>query len=560
MWTGHTQTPASRDQPLAIGADNTDSVNLEPVTSESGEGPGSLSVPLTVPAAYRSMSVQQLQQQILRLDLLNRINATIHRSLELETVLQTIVSEVRQFLQTDRAVIYQFQADWQGFVVVEDVAAGWQSVLGSIGQDDCFSGEYAHLYLEGRVRAVDDVVKSTLGECHINFLQRLQVQANLIVPILIGETPNPSSQERLWGLLIAHECRGPRHWLSWETEFLQQLASQAAIAIQQAELYTQVQQAAVQAQRQAEELQATLEELKSTQAQLIQSEKLSSLGQMVAGIAHEINNANTFVHANLPYASRYFEVFSRLLDCYETTALSLPSTERHQLVQAIAQILDLPEAETASPLELADLVAAELDYIQQDSAELLRSMAEGSRRIREIVLSLRNFSRLDEAGYKVVDLHPGLESTLLILQHRLQGGIQLVKQYGSLPAVPCHAGQINQVFLNLLNNAIDAVTLDASATSRTAAMITIRTWQPDPAWVVVAIADTGPGIPPAVQARMFDPFFTTKEVGQGRGLGLAIARQIVTEGHGGELRCISEPGQGTEFQVWLPVRSHPPAS
>ncbi len=438
MWTGHTQASASLDQPLAISED------AEPANPDSGMVPAPTSVPLTVPAAYRSMSVQQLQQQVQRLDLLNRINATIHRSLELETVLQTIVREVRQFLQTDRVVIYQFQADWQGIVVVEDVDAAWQSVLGSIGQDDCFSGEYAHLYLEGRVRAVNDVANSTLGECHINFLQRLQVQANLIVPILIGETTTPHPHDRLWGLLIAHECRSPRPWLSWETEFLQQLAAQAAIAIQQAELYTQVQQAAVQAQQQAEQLQATLEELKATQAQLIQSEKLSSLGQMVAGIAHEINNANTFIHANLPYASRYFEIFNRLIERYESAGLTLPPAERHQLVQAIAHILDLPEVETASPPELADLVATELDYIQQDSAELMRSMEEGSRRIREIVLSLRNFSRLDETGYKAVDLHPGIESTLLILQHRLQSGIQLIKQYESLPAVACHAGQINQ--------------------------------------------------------------------------------------------------------------------
>jgi len=548
MWTGHTQKLAAASRPLAVNSPGPTKPDITAVSTPTPDSHVTLATDQHVP-------VQQLQHQIQRMDLLNRINATIHRSLDLETVLQTIVREVRQFLQTDRAVIYQFQADWQGLVVVEAVEGGWQSVLGSIGQDDCFSGEYAHLYLEGRVRAIDDVANSTLGECHINFLQRLQVQANLIVPILIGDAPATAPQERLWGLLIAHECRGPRHWLPDETAFLQQLAAQAAIAIQQAELYTQVQEAAVQAQRQAEQLEATLEELKATQAQLIQSEKLSSLGQMVAGIAHEINNANTFVHANLPYAGRYFEVFSRLIDHYDAAGLTLPKAERETLVQAIAHILDLPEADTASPPELAALVATELDYIQQDCAQLMRSMEEGSRRIREIVLSLRNFSRLDEAGYKVVDLHQGLDSTLLIVQHRLQGNIRLVKQYEPLPPVGCHPGQINQVFLNLLNNAIDAVSLPRDTSTPTPAVITLRTWQPDPDWVVIAIADTGPGISPAVQARMFDPFFTTKDVGQGRGLGLAIARQIVTEGHGGELRCISEPGQGAEFQVWLPVQS-----
>ncbi|WP_448562358.1 GAF domain-containing sensor histidine kinase [Trichothermofontia sp.] len=552
MWTGHTQVPSSPGQPLA---GSQDPARTSPDCAVATPSPSLLYL---TPETAQPALVQQLQQQVQRLDLLNRINATIHRSLDLETVLQTIVTEVRKFLETDRVVIYQFEADWQGKVVVEAVEGGWQSVLGSIGKDDCFSGEYAHLYLGGRVRAIDDVVNSTLGDCHIRFLQRLQVQANLIVPILTGDGAPDTAHRRLWGLLIAHECRGSRHWLPSETEFLQQLAAQAAIAIQQAELYTQVQRAAVQAQRQTEQLQATLKELKATQAQLIQSEKLSSLGQMVAGIAHEINNANTFVHANLPYASRYFEVFSRLIDRYETTGLSLPAEERQTLLRAIAHILDLPEANTAFPPELAELVAAELDYIQQDCAELMRSMEEGSRRIREIVLSLRNFSRLDEAGYKVVDLHQGLESTLLIVQHRLQGRIRLVKQYEALPKVECHAGQINQVFLNLLNNAIDALTLPQAPPASSPAMITLRTWQPDPDWVAIAIADTGPGIPLEVQARMFDPFFTTKDVGQGRGLGLAIAHQIVVDGHNGELRCISEPGQGTEFQVWLPV--HPPRS
>ncbi|UZQ53960.1 ATP-binding protein [Trichothermofontia sichuanensis B231] len=550
MRTGQPQVSPSPEPELAVNQDpasaNLDCAAVTPAPAR----------PCFTPATGQLSLVQQLQQQVQRLDLLNRINATIHRSLDLATVLQTIVTEVRQFLQTDRAVIYQFEADWQGQVVVEAVEGTWQPVLGTIGRDDCFSGEYAHLYLAGRVRAIDNVATSTLGDCHIRFLQRLQVQANLIVPILVGDGSPDASHNRLWGLLIAHECRGPRHWLPCEMEFLQQLAAQAAIAIQQAELYTQVQRQAEQAQRQAEQLQAALTELKSTQAQLIQSEKLSSLGQMVAGIAHEINNANTFVHANLPYASRYFEVFSRLVDRYETVGLTLPVAERQALVHGIAEILELPEAETASPPELVDLVAAELDYIRQDCAQLMRSMEEGSRRIREIVLSLRNFSRLDEAGYKVVDLHQGLDSTLLILQHRLQQGIRLVKEYQSLPQVGCYAGQINQVFLNLLNNAIDAVTLPhEAATPPPAAVITIRTWQPDPDWVVIAIADTGPGIPLPVQARMFDPFFTTKAVGQGRGLGLAIARQIIVNGHGGELRCISEPGQGTEFQVWLPVRS-----
>ena len=456
----------------------------------------------------------EMRRQVERESLLRLITNQIRRTLDSQTVLQTVVREVRQLLHTDRVVIYKFlDTAWQGEVVVEEVIAPWHSVLGEMSQDNCFSEKYALQYQGGRVRAIHNILESGLDPCHVGFLEKLQVKANLIVPILIGS--------KLWGLLIAQECKSPRVWQTSETELLQQIADQVAIAIQQAELYAQVQAAATQSQSQADRLQATLEELQATQMQLLQSEKLSSLGQMVAGIAHEINNAITFIHANLPYAQRYAEALTQTVTLYESACSDLPKS----IAEAIAD--------------------QEVDYVREDFPKLLSSMQEGTRRIREIVLTLRNFSRLDEAERKLVDLHEGLESTLVILQHRIKGSIKIEKQYGELPRVECHAGQLNQVFLNLLGNALDA--------AGDKAQITIRTWQSADDQVTIAIQDNGPGIPTELQERIFDPFFTTKEVGQGTGLGLSICYQIVVKGHGGRIDCCSKPGQGTEFRIELPI-------
>ena len=458
----------------------------------------------------RERELAAVREQAQRESLLRLVTNQIHQTLDLGTILQTAVREVRQLLKTSRVVVYQFRADWQGEVVVEDVDSRWKSVLGDTSQDNCFSGDYARLYQEGRVRAINNIQQAGLDSCHINFLQQLQVQANLIVPIAIGS--------KLWGLLIAHECSSPRVWQTWEIQLLQQLALQMAIAIHQAELYQQAQAAVAQAQAQAEQLQATLTQLQSTQLQLIQSEKLSSLGQMVAGVAHEINNATTFIYSNLPHAQTYAQLLSKALTIYQTA---------------------YPQPPAAAALN----TNLEIDYVLADFPKLLQSMELGTKRIREIVLTLRNFSRLDEAQCKPVDLHEGIESTLVILQHRLKAGVKLDKHYGSLPLVECHAGQINQVFLNLLTNALDAAGEQAE--------ITICT-QPHLDSVRIAIRDNGPGIPLEIQSRIFDPFFTTKEIGKGTGLGLSICHQIICQGHHGQIRCISQPGQGTEFQIELP--------
>lgn len=469
-------------------------------------------------AINQAQLYRDIRQQAERESLLRLVIEQIRSTLDLNTILQTAVQGARQLLNTDRVVIYQFKENWLGIVVVEDVISPWQSVLGDMGADDCFSGEYAHLYQQGRVRVINDVDNSGLDPCHRNFLKKLQVKANLIVPIAIGE--------KLWGLLIAHECRSTRKWQPAEIRLLGQLGSQIAIAISQAELYAQVQETAAKFQAQATQLQITLEELRSAQMQLIQNEKMSSLGQMVAGIAHEINNANNFIHANLFHAREYAQTLSKALDI---CAAACP-----QAAEAIATL----NAEV------------ELDYIREDFPKMIESMQQGSERIRNIVLSLRNFSRLDESESKPVDLHEGIESTLAMLKHRLKASIEIRKQYGSLPLVECHARQINQVFFNLLDNAIDAIEENGGVGE-----IVISTAQKQPDWVTVSIRDNGIGIPAEIQERIFDPFFTTKPVGQGTGLGLSICYQTIVQGHQGRIRCISSVGKGSEFIVELPVKT-----
>lgn len=287
------------------------------------------------------------------------------------------------------------------------------------------------------------------------------------------------------------------------------------------------------------ELEVTLQELRKAQTQLIQNEKMSSLGQLVAGVAHEINNPVNFIHGNLHHANQYIQDLLELLNLYQKYAPS------------IADIQDKEEE-------------IDLDFLQEDLPKLLSSMKVGADRIREIVQSLRAFSRLDEAEVKDVDIHEGIDSTLMILHNRLRAksdhaAIQVVKDYGELPKIECYAGQLNQVFMNILSNAIDA--LDEQNLHRAAeevatnpSQITIRTRFVEGDRVSIQIIDNGPGMVEAVQQRLFDPFFTTKPVGKGTGMGMSISYQIVVDRHHGTLRCISEMGKGTEFAIEIPVQ------
>ncbi|MBD2081801.1 ATP-binding protein [Leptolyngbya sp. FACHB-17] len=274
------------------------------------------------------------------------------------------------------------------------------------------------------------------------------------------------------------------------------------------------------------QLQALLKELRQTQAELIQAEKMSSWGQMVAGIAHEINNPVSFIHGNLTFVETYAEDLLRLLSVYEQHC-----TNPHPDVLHVAKEIDLK-------------------FLKLDFLQIVQSMQEGTERIRQIVVSLRNFARLNEAELKsAVDLHDGLENTLMILQHRLKSHpqIKVIRNYGELPLIECYAGQLNQVFLNLLSNAIDALSSNAAAPQ----FIQIQTTSIDADWVQIEISDTGTGMSEAVRSQIFNPFFTTKPVGEGTGMGLAISYQIVTKNHGGKIECL-QLESGTKFVVQLP--------
>ncbi|MEG3834514.1 MULTISPECIES: PAS domain S-box protein [unclassified Microcoleus] len=296
-----------------------------------------------------------------------------------------------------------------------------------------------------------------------------------------------------------------------------------------------------QLRKQAAQLQEAYEQLQNAQIQLVQSEKMSSLGQMVAGIAHEINNPATFINGNISHTYNYFHDLIELLSLYQEC---YPSP--------VPQI-----AEKVKELEL--------DFLKEDLPKMLNSMRVGVERISNIVLSLRNFSRLDESEMKLVDLHEGIDSTLLILQHRLhqasiKSGIEIIKEYGKISKIYCCAGQLNQVFLNIISNAIDA--LENQPEPRTIVIRTLmkkaglkshsKSQLSDCDRIVICIADSGPGMSEEVRKRLFDPFFTTKPVGAGTGLGLSISHQIVVEKHKGSLRCISAPGQGAEFWIEIP--------
>ncbi|MEG4583016.1 ATP-binding protein [Microcoleus sp. MON1_C5] len=301
-----------------------------------------------------------------------------------------------------------------------------------------------------------------------------------------------------------------------------------------------IEELAISSTAQAKELETTLNELKKAQMQVIQSEKMSSLGQLVAGIAHEINNPVNFIHGNLTHLDEYTQNLLRMIELYQQRH---PSNDPD--VQAMAEEIDL-------------------EFVTEDIQKIVSSMKVGTERIRGIVVSLRNFSRMDEADFKDVDIHEGIESTLLILQHRIKDrsdrrAVVVIKDYGKLPKVECFPGQLNQVFMNILVNALDA--LEDMNTKRsyqelkdTPPQITIRTSAIDNQWVEVAIADNGMGMPDPVKQRIFDPFFTTKPIGKGTGLGMSISYHIITEKHRGKIKCFSTPGSGTKFVIEIPIR------
>ncbi|MDZ8028283.1 MAG: GAF domain-containing protein [Nostoc sp. DedQUE01] len=617
--------------------------------------------------------------------ILTSVIARIRESLDLDTIFQTSVTEMRQLLKADRVGVFRFnpQNDWEGEFVYEDVAAGWTSAIAENVYDHCFGEYFAPLYAQGRVNAIADIYQENFQGCYVQILQTFQVRANMVAPLL--------KKGELWGLLCIHQCNAPRQWQASEIEFATQIAEQLGVALKQDSYFKQVQMQAVQlaeaterekamerqellaatidkirqsldiqtifrtttqavrellevervaiyrfnsdwsgkfvadsfkdgwkpvvktqpliiqtfedtdddnelprnetfvpirqgeklwgllvayqnsqprywkeeeinllaqvgvqlgiaiqqaelleqTKRQTSELTQALQELKQTQSRLIQGEKMAGLGQLLAGVAHEINNPISFIFGNLIHLKEYTQ---ELLD----------------VVKLYRQIPDLQ-----NQIEKTDL-----DFIIEDLPKTVDSMQVGAERIHEIVLSLRNFSRTDEAELRAVDVHEGLNSTLLILGHRLKNNsdrpaIEIIKEYSTLPLLECYPAQLNQVFMNLLSNSVDTLeekfkTLQQKylELGEKPPKIPLTIWistQIINNQVLIRIADNGLGMPEEVRSHIFDPFFTTKEPGKGTGLGLSISYQIVVEKHHGEIKCLSKPGEGTEFLIKIPT-------
>ncbi len=467
-------------------------------------------------------SSQRIEKQAQREQIFNQITQQIRQSLDLDSILAKTVQSVQELLRIDCCTFawYFHQEKQYWDVVAEAKIAQIPSLIGQYTRDTM--GDLSDLLLKQEIVQIDQV--ASLENAQVKaFLTTLGIQSILLLPVF-NETGN-------YGVLTCIQAQTSKPWQAEDVALLVAVADQLAIALNQSNLLAET-------RTKAAALAQALAELQQTQLRLIQTEKMSSLGKLVAGVAHEINNPVSFIHGNLNHADEYV----------------------HQLIALIHQYQRY--CPNPDP-ELAETIAEmDLDFLQADFKDLLQSMRVGTERIRGIVKSLRTFSRLDESEVKNVNLHEGLESALMILDNRLQGQeswppIEVIKDYGELPSINCYAGQLNQVFMNILTNAIDALDLrdeQRSLVEMEAEPSRIRiTTRQEGDRLTIAIADNGPGIAPEAQGRLFDPFFTTKAIGKGTGLGLSISYQIVTENHQGQLICTSEPG-ATTFLIELPIR------
>ncbi|MFN6539269.1 MAG: ATP-binding protein [Nostoc sp. EkiNYC01] len=480
--------------------------------------------------AEKKILAKELLERYQEIDLFEDISTQLTTSLDRRQIAQLVLQEMSQLIESSAGMILLLSPDGTEFEIIAEFG-----VFCGQNQPEPGRGIIGSIVQSGRAELINDVQADSRlwGEKNVNAL--------ICAPL--------RAKERVLGAIAI----GTQKTDSYRTEHLKLVsifASQTAIAIEKALLYEQSTQAAIQAKAQTQKLQQALQDLQLAQTKLIQSEKMSSLGQLIAGVAHEINNPVNFICGNLRYVAEYAQDLLHLLQDYQ-------------------KFLPVAPPDLQSQLDNIDV-----EFIMEDLPKLLDSMKLGSDRIVEIVQSLKNFSRHDEAQIKAVNIHDGIDGTLMILRHRLKASahrpaIEIVKDYGKLPLIECYPGQLNQVFMNILANAIDALeeslvvshwslaSNESQITNdkgqKTLPIVTIRTQVLDNEWVVIRIADNGPGMKENLIQRIYDPFFTTKEIGKGTGLGMAISHQIVVDRHGGILKCRSQLGEGTEFWIQIPV-------
>ncbi|MGK7889815.1 MAG: sensor histidine kinase [Leptolyngbyaceae cyanobacterium] len=481
-------------------------------------------------------SVDDSTDCVLHRRALVQVIAKIRASLDLQTILQTTTVEVRQLLNVDRVGVVRLDeaSGWDsGEFIAESVLPRFDGILAKRVYDHCFGQDYAAAYAAGRIHTMTDVLTAEISDCHREILTQFQVRANLLVALHSGE--------QLWGLLCIHQGSGPRQWQPFEVDFVRQIAAHLSVAIQQSELLNA-------AQRQTQELAATVEHLQQVQLQLIHAEKMSTLGQFAAGVAHEINNPISFIGGNLDYVQTHVQQLVKMLQIYEGHCPQ-----------------GIPEVEEA-------IATLDVEFLMDDLPSILRSMSSGAERIENIVQTLKNFTRLNESGMKSIQINQSLDDVLALIQHRLEEqpqrpAIQVQKNYGELPPIQALPAALNQVFMNIIVNAIEAIDgrmiapdgppqfclLPETAGDSTIShpQIAIATHHHDNN-VVITITDNGPAIPTVIANKIFEPFFTTKPAGQGTGMGLAMSRHIVAF-HQGTLQYHLTPNQCPLFRIELPV-------
>ncbi|MEL7035901.1 MAG: PAS domain S-box protein [Cyanobacteria bacterium J06592_8] len=482
-------------------------------------------VGIAVDITDRKLTEKSLKQQARREKILNKLTTQIRKSLDFDTILQTTLGSVKYSLMVDRCgfLLYYPHLEQPYWEVIQDCHN--DDLPDHQGQifSATMTGPITERALNAQVIRIDDASLET-DRAFRQVLKITKTKSMVGIPL-----KRASGQV---GLLTCTIHQGQvRKWKDQEVSLLEAVVEQLEIALNQAELYQQT-------QTKAQELEQAMQELRRTQAQMIQTEKMSSLGQLVAGVAHEINNPVSFIYGNLVHAHDYANDLLRLVELY-----------RHHYPNPVSEIE-------------AELATVDLEFVISDLPKLFDSMQNGAERIKKIVESLRTFSRLDEAELKIIDLHQGLDSALMIVESRLhkkmnRPAIEVIKEYGNIPRIECYAAHLNQVFFNILTNAIDAledslIKLTENRQTFDNPQIRICTELTPDHQLRIAIANNGLGMPAEVKEHIFDPFFTTKPVGKGTGMGLSICYQIITEKHSGSLECISHPEQGTEMIICIP--------